>query len=75
MGKLFVICWIISMALFYMRASSLFVISLILGVLNIWSLGILYNYKYDNYFPRVWTPINFVTSILGLIFMFIAIFR
>lgn len=68
------IFWVISCVLFYNEQSSLFTISLILGVLNFWSLGIMFNYKYDSFTPRIWGGISFLTSIASVVFLLIAIF-
>lgn len=73
MGVIWVIFWVISSIIFYNESSSLFMVSLILGVLNLWSLGILHNYKYDTYTPRVWGLISILTSIASIVFIIIAI--
>lgn len=68
MGIIFVILWVITSIIFYNESSDFLLISLILGALNLWSLWILHNYKYDSYTPRVWGGINILTTLASVVF-------
>jgi hypothetical protein len=73
LGFIFVSFWAVATFIFFNDSSSLFIFSLILGVLNFWSLGILFNYKHDSYTPRIWGGVNILTSLTSIVFLIIAI--
>ncbi|WP_409293137.1 hypothetical protein [Peribacillus sp. SCS-37] len=73
-GLIWVILWAVAIYNFYIADSSLILVSIIFGVLNFWSFGILYNFRHDTYTPHFWGIINFLTSIASIVFVIIAIF-
>ena len=45
------------------------------GVINLWSYGIMSNYREDEKAPSVPTMLNFLTFIAGAVFLTMAFFR
>ena len=72
MGFISVFIWVVSSFIFYINSSELLKVSIILGILNFWSLGIMYNYKYDDYTPRIWGFICMSTTFSSIIFLILA---
>lgn len=73
-GLIWLLLWAVTIFNFYTQGSStLLTLSIILGVLNFWSLGIMHNYTHEHYTPRIWGLINFLTSIGSIVFVIISI--
>ena len=74
MGWLFLSAWVFNIYNFWVQESELLIISIILGVANFWTFGILHNYKHESYSPPNSTMVNFITSLMAivlLVFVFI----
>jgi hypothetical protein len=68
MGLIFLVICIVSAVMAYAAGgtNALFWAALIVAAANLWSFGILQNYKNDPKTPQFWTTINFLTAIGGV---------
>jgi len=70
------IIWIVICvaAVLLSRGKSIFAFAVINAIANIWSFGIMHNYRYDpQNIPDFWTTINMITTVIGVILLIIAL--
>lgn len=72
MGVLLGVISIAAAVLLY--GGSLFWFAVAVAVLNVWSYGIISNYRNDPYTPRFWTTLNILTSLAGIGFFITSFF-
>ncbi|MDD9985444.1 MAG: hypothetical protein OXQ31_04145, partial [Spirochaetaceae bacterium] len=59
----------------HLRAQNFLWLSVASGVVNLWSYGIMTNYREDEKTPSVPTMLNFMTFIAGAVLLIMAFFR
>ena len=77
MGFIFFIVCLIAVILVYLKyaITMMFWIVIINAILNLWSLGILFNYKKSNHTPGFWAILNQITLVIGIIFIILGFIK
>jgi hypothetical protein len=64
---------IVAVVRFYIQSSDLFTIGLIVGVMSLWSYGVIQNFRNDPHnLPTFWAVISFITTIAGAILLILS---
>jgi hypothetical protein len=75
MGIFFLLAWFTATVKFHTQGSNLWILSLVLGLLNLWSLGILWNWRAGRPTPKIGRQLHMLTSALSIVFVVVALVR
>ena len=76
MGWIYAIICIVAAYRIYVRdIKSIFWIAVIVAIANVWSFGVMHNYRDNPYeAPNFWTNINMITAFIAIAFLIYSFF-